>query len=198
MLIITEISHLTRIASSPDEEFDYENSNLNMGDLDPDCNLLATSNTALTTKYYLESDINEITKCNDNYVRGLSLMHLNIRSIPKSIDKLSNYLTLLDLQFSIIALSETWLNNETSEIYELPEYRCIHLTRPSKRGGGVSMYIHRSYDYVERPDINIMTVHLECMFVEMKSQFKKHKENIGWCSLQTTKGNEIKHSIKML
>ena len=110
------MSHLTTIASSPDDEFDYESSNLNMGDLDPDCNLLATSNTDLTTKYYLESDINEIIKCNDNYARGLSLMHLNIRSIPKNIEKLSNYLTLLDLQFSIIALSETWLNNETSEI----------------------------------------------------------------------------------
>ena len=110
------MSHLTTIASSPNDEFDYESSNLNMGDLDPDCNLLATSNTDLTTKYYLESDINEIIKCNDNYARGLSLMHLNIRSIPKNIEKLSNYLTLLDLQFSIIALSETWLNNETSEI----------------------------------------------------------------------------------
>ena len=42
-----------------------------MGDLDPDCNLLATNNTALTTKYYLENDINEIIKCNDNYARGL-------------------------------------------------------------------------------------------------------------------------------
>ena len=149
-----------------------------MVDLDPDCNLLATSNTALTTKYYLENYINEIIKWNDNYTRGLSLMHLNIRSIPKNIDKLSNYLTLIDLQFSIIALSETWLNNETSDIYELPEYRSIHLTRPSRKGGGVSMYIHRSYDYVERPEINIMTEHIECLFVEVKSQFKKQKKKI--------------------
>ena len=52
-------------------------------------------------------------------------MHLNIISIPKNIDKLSNYLTLLDLQFSLIALSETWLNNETIDIYE---YRTSHLT----------------------------------------------------------------------
>ena len=72
-------------------------------------------------------------------------MHLNIRSIPKNIDKLSNYLTLLDLQFSIIALSETWLNNETSELCELPEYRSIHLTRPSRKGGGVSMYVYTDH-----------------------------------------------------
>ena len=100
-------------------------------------------------------------------------MHLNIRSIPKNIDKLSNYLTLLELQFSIIALSETWLHNETSEIDELPEYRSIHLTRPSRKG--VSMYIHRSYDYVERPDINIDTEHRECLFVEVSLSSRNTK-----------------------
>ena len=104
-------------------------------------------------------------------------MHFNIRSIPTNIDKLHNYLTLFDLQFSIIGLSETWLNNEISELYELSEYRSTHLTRPSRKGG-VSMYIHRSYDHVERADINIMTEHTERLFVEVKSHFKKHKRQI--------------------
>ena len=40
------------------------------------------------------------------------------------------------------------------------------------------MYIHRSYDYVERPEINIITEHIECLLVEIKSQFKKHKKKI--------------------
>ena len=74
-------------------------------------------------------------------------MHLNIRSIPTNIDKLSNCLLLFHLQYSITDLSETWLNNEISELYELPEYRSIHLMRPCRKGG-VSMYIHRSYDYM--------------------------------------------------
>ena len=39
------------------------------------------------------------------------------------------------------------------------------------------MYIHRSYDYIERPEIN-MTEHIECLFVEIKSQFKKHTTKI--------------------
>ena len=64
------------------------------------CSVLRTVSPLSSFK----NDINEIIKCNDNYARGLSLMHLNIRSIAKNIDKLSNYLTLLDLQFSIIAL----------------------------------------------------------------------------------------------
>ena len=84
-------------------------------------------------------------------------MHLNVRSIPKNRDKLNNYLLSLGIQFSIIGLTETWLNEETSELYELPEYKSIRLTRPNRKGGGVSLYIHQKYDYVEKPNMNIMT-----------------------------------------
>ena len=75
------------IALSPDDESDYENTSRNMRDLDPDYNCI-TSNNVLTTKYYLGNDFNNIIKSNDNYAKGLSLMHLNVRSIPKNIDKL--------------------------------------------------------------------------------------------------------------
>ena len=66
-----------------------------------------------------------------------------------NIDKLNSYLLSLDIQFSIIGLTETWLKEETLGLYELPEYKSIHLTRPSRKGGGVSLYIHINYDYVE-------------------------------------------------
>ena len=88
------MSHLTRIALSPDDESDYENTNLNMRDLDPNYN--CTSNNILTTKYYLEHDFNNIIKSNGSYAKGLSLMHLNVRSIPKNtgIDKLNKLFTV--------------------------------------------------------------------------------------------------------
>ena len=127
------MSNLTRIALSPDDESHYENTNRNMRDLDPDYNCI-TSYNVLTTKYYLENDINNLIKSNDNYAKGLSIMHLNVRNMPKNIDKLNNYLLLLDIQFSIIGLTETWLKEETLELYELPEYKSIHLTRPSRKG----------------------------------------------------------------
>ena len=171
------MSHLTRTAFSPDDESDYENTNRNMRDLDPDYNCI-THNNVLTTKYYLENDFNDIIKSNDDYAKGLSLMHLNVRSIPKNIDKLNSYLLSLDIQFSIIGLTETWLKEETLDLYELPEYKSIHLTRPSRKGGGVSLYIHNNYDYVEKPNMNIMTELIECLFVEVMSQTRKHKRKI--------------------
>ena len=32
----------------------------------------------------------------------------------------------------LIGLMETWLKEETAELYELSEYKSIHLTRPSR------------------------------------------------------------------
>ena len=48
-ILIIQMSHLTRIALSPDDASDYENTNRNMRDLDPDYNCL-TNNNVLTTK----------------------------------------------------------------------------------------------------------------------------------------------------
>ena len=60
---------LTRIALSPDDESDCENTNCNLRDLDPGYNCI-TSNNVLTTKYYLENDFKYLIKSNDNYAKG--------------------------------------------------------------------------------------------------------------------------------
>ena len=60
-------------------------------------------------------------------------MHLYIKSIPTNIDKLNNYLLSLDIMFSMIGLTKTWLKEEMLEIYELSEYKSIHLTRPPEK-----------------------------------------------------------------
>ena len=67
----------------------------------PDCNFFKTLNTTLISKYYLESDINEIIKYNNDCSRGFSLMHFNVRSLLKNIGKLNNYLESLDLTLSM-------------------------------------------------------------------------------------------------
>ena len=42
-----------------------------------------------------------------------SIMHVNIRSINNKFDDFTEYLRSLDHKFSIIGLSETWLNDTT-------------------------------------------------------------------------------------
>ena len=52
----------------------------------------------------------------------------------------------------------------------------MHLTRPSRKGGGVSFT--QKYDYVEKPNMNIMTELMECLFVKVIVQTRKHKRKI--------------------
>ena len=118
----------------------YKHCNAAMRNIDPDCNLFNFSNT----KYYLDDDINEIIKRN-NFSENE--MHLNIRSLPKNIGKLCDFLSLMDKQFTIIGLSETWLHSDNVDLYEIPEYTSIHVTRPSKKGCGVSLCVHSSLEY---------------------------------------------------
>ena len=90
------MNHLTRIVLSPDDVSDFEAANRNLRYLYPECNC-TTSNNVLTTKYCLENYFSDLIKSNDSYAKGLYLMHLNVRSIPKNIDQLNNYLLSLDI-----------------------------------------------------------------------------------------------------
>ena len=62
---MNQMSQLTRTALSPDSDSDYETTNRNMRDLDPDYNC-TTSNNVLTIKYYIENDFNDLIKSNDS------------------------------------------------------------------------------------------------------------------------------------
>ena len=135
---LSTMSQLSETAMSyADDVCDYENCNDRMQNIDPDCNLFKYANTT----YYLEDEVNEIIKRSNISEDEFSLMHLNIRSLPKNIGKLSNFLSLIDNKFSIIGLSETWLHSDNVELYEVPDYRSIHVTRPNKKGGGGCHYI---------------------------------------------------------
>ena len=172
VLHISPMSQLSNTALTyAGDEHDYGNCNAAMPNIDPDCNLLTTDNFA-NTKYYLENDINDVIKRNNLSEEEFSLMHLNIRNLPKNIGKFSDFLLVIDNRFSFIGLSETWLNNDNIDPYELPGYKSIHLTRPSKKGGGVSLYVHRSHDYIELSEMSIITEYLECVFIEVKTQLK--------------------------
>ena len=70
----------------------------------------------------------------------LSLMHINCRSLGKNFDNITLFLNSVHIDFSIIGLTETWLNNE-SQLYHLPKYQFVGIGRENKRGGGVGFYI---------------------------------------------------------
>ena len=81
--------------------------------------------------------------------------------------------------FSVIALTETWLSEDEKNLYELPLYNSLHLTK-HKTGGGVVLYI-RNDDYVQRADLSVNSegADTESIFIELTLPKNGRKIIIG-------------------
>ena len=53
---------------------------------------------------------------------------------------LKDHVTTLDVMFDVIALSETWLNDNSSDTVNLDGYDFVSCPRSSRKGGGVGLY----------------------------------------------------------
>ena len=84
----------------------------------PTLTFFAANSQLLSHCLYLTStEFNKIPPlCFDTF----SSLHINIRSLPKHFDDLSEFLLTLNRSFSIIAVSETWLHRSNSDLFHLP------------------------------------------------------------------------------
>ena len=60
---------------------------------------------------------------------NFSLFHLNIRSVPANLSSLLSDMENLDHRFSVIGLTETWLNPSNIDAYGIEGYNHIGITR---------------------------------------------------------------------
>jgi hypothetical protein len=76
-------------------------------------------------------------------------MHINIRSLRKNFNTLQILLTELNVEFDIIVLTETWLNNNDNlDLYSLKGYHHEFNHRKfKKRGGGIGFYVRNNLRY---------------------------------------------------
>ena len=143
-----------------------------------------TLNSGLDPDYnYYNHLVNHVDECNyhqkDSFsklVKGLdtmnfSMLHLNIRSIVNKYEDLQAYITYLQYTFSVIGLTETWLNTENNNKYQIPQYKYIGKVRENKQGGGVGLYVNKAYHFKERDDlaINFDDV-IESQFIEITAK----------------------------
>ena len=118
-------------------------------------------------------------------IKGLKLIHLNIRSLLPKIDQLR--VALLNNPVDIITLSETWLNPKLdSAVVAIPGYKQYRLDRkgPCKkeRGGGLLIYVKNSLalEIKELTHLNSLNGDLECQWIEIE---REHARNVLICNL---------------
>ena len=116
-------------------------------ELDPDNNFYHINKNDLSA-YYLDDQFN--SKFGDgSFTNGLSIIHFNCRSINAHFVELTHYLDSLTNSFDVIALTETWLQQDEDEgendddadyVYDIDGYKRFTCSRANKRGGGVAIY----------------------------------------------------------
>ena len=92
----------------------------------------------------------------------------NARSLFVNFDKVNILLNNIHKPFSVIVVSERWLNDTTSELVNIIGYSFVSNHRKSKSGGGVGIYLQNDLDYKLRPECNFSDPEvIETRFVEI-------------------------------
>ena len=132
-----------------------------------------------------------------------SFLHLNIRSISNKFDSFKHLLNTLKQSFSVIGLSETWLNDQNCENFMLDDYTFVSKNRNHKNGGEVGMYVSNKPNFKMRPDLSVSeTGIIESIFVEITSTIGKniiigtiYRPPNGNFEIFETKLNDVLYSI---
>ena len=82
---------------------------------------------------------------------GLSVIHINMRSIGNKFNELVAHLNAIEKKFSLIILCETWLSIDRDVGYELDGYKSRAVYRISRSGGGIKVFYldHLSVNFAE-------------------------------------------------
>lgn len=111
--------------------------------LDPDQNFYKHPlwSSDYTTLEVLEKNLSTAEKKNTS----LTLLHINCRSVAHKTDQINEIATKTEAD--LIALTETWLDENLLDTIHLPDYKFIGRARDGGRGGGIGFFIKNSLDY---------------------------------------------------
>ena len=90
-----------------------------------------------STSFYSSLKFSNLVANRQLTVNKLSFLHLNIRIIRNKFDALLNYFHLLTHKFSLIALTETWLNDMDGDNFKIRGYNITKVNRQNKGVGGI-------------------------------------------------------------
>ena len=147
---------------------DFEN------DIDPENNFY--NNLSSKCQYYTNLQFTEkIGKVN-----GLSFIHFNARSLKTNFQKIKERILELYVKFDIITISETWIETDLIDDFNINNYDAYHITRGIRRGGGVAICTNKelSCKMVESKSFVVENI-LECITVELT--IKNHIYYIEIC-----------------
>ena len=85
---------------------------------------------------------------------------------------------MLNHDFTVIGLSETWLNDNDSDLYGLCGYKVIGHHRVNRAGGGVAVCVQDHVCFKERPDLTYFSEDCESVFIEVEKGHQQQNSNV--------------------
>ncbi len=138
-------------------------------DIDPDNHFF---NDAINNccEYYTEDKF----KRNVNMEGALTIIHLNSRSLYKNFIHIKDYLRQFN-KFNVIAVSETWLDNEKIHEVEMEGYNLFTVNRVNKKGGVAALYVDTALrcNLIKSMSVTIENL-LECVTIEIDIERSKN------------------------
>ena len=114
-------------------------------------------------------------------IRGLHIVHGNIRSLPSKFNQLKAYLT--DSSITLLSLSETWLTQNIPDYLSyIPGYKLLRHDRTweqihgqTKKGGGLCCYVNINYTFshIDLLPLNVSTQDVELQCITLDQKFMK-------------------------
>ena len=132
-----------------------------------------TENEETNCKYHTIDQLNKINIA--KHSKKLSLMHLNISSLPYYFDELSELLNDLTIKLKIKSITESRLRSEKSPLSDinLPNYEIEHMPTKAIKGGAL-LFISNELNYKVRNNLQIhKDKKLESIFIEAISKSQK-------------------------
>ena len=120
-------------------------------------------------EYYSTDSLNNILR---NRTNELLIIHFNIQSLEKNIDKVSQYLSELKRQPDVIALTETKLKDNICGNIELAGYKFIHVNSPYTLAGDVGFYINKKLKHSVLGKLQMKVNSVENMWIRIESNKK--------------------------
>ena len=96
----------------------------------------------------------------------LVMFHCNVRSLPKNLSLLSEFLYSANCKPDILAITETRLSTWTVTNVDIPNYDFLHINSPTQAGGS-GLYVSKNLNAIYRPDLKFSIPLVESSWCEI-------------------------------
>lgn len=156
-------------------------------DIDPDNNFYNHVN--LDCRYFTDEQF----ECKYSPTAELSMIHFNARRFSANFHKIEQYLNSLSFKFDVIAMSETWLQEDSCD-FALDGYSVYCKSRVgNSNSGGVAIFVRNSLKHHALDNLSfiIESGNIQCVSVAINLNSNDNKYVIITCMYRSP-GSDLK------